>query len=98
MGKLGEIESRKNLFVLLRRFDIPLVMEGCPVALIRGAARADHVSRSFGQLLGGKDSHGRVQVVVITEDSEGMERKQQVTELGEIDIFWYENHLRMFPG
>lgn len=98
MGKLGEIGSRKNLFVLLRRFDIPLVMEGCPVALIRGAARADHVSRrSFGQLLGGKDSHSRVQVVVITEDSEGMERKQ-VTEPGEIAIFWYENHLRTSPG
>lgn len=55
VGKLGGIGSRKNLFVLLRSFDIPLVMEGSLVTLIRGVAGLDHVSRSFCQLLGGKE-------------------------------------------
>lgn len=56
VGKLGGIGSQKNLFVLFRSFDIPLVMEGCPVTLIRGAAGSDHVSRrSFCQLLGGRE-------------------------------------------
>lgn len=37
-------------------------------------------------------------MVVIIEDNEEMERKQQVTELGEIGIFGDENNFRMFSG
>ena len=58
------------------------------------AVRPAGLEAGFAQL----ERNSRVQVVVIIEDNEEMERKQQVTELGEIGIFGDENNFRMFSG